>query len=292
MRITLLNKLVVGTTAMAVMVFPAQAQGWGDIVKGAVQDEADKQLCGFLGGSNCEREETSDDNQMSAGEVAIQLGLLQNQLSSNSVRTPTPSSAQSQLYDYSDNYAVQGGIIGGIALALAGCLLADYVLDASCSEGIIYGGLIGATVGAVAGSQVGQRQEIYRDNEISLNDKLTTARSDLEDARSARAAAEQVAASHRSRLTSLNTQYERGEVTREQLVREIGYATDDMESLTAASNGLGDQIALIEQSIANSQPDPAAQAEARQIIEDLREEQAGIDVALQALSGTVQQVRV
>ncbi len=256
-----------------------------------LKKEGQRQACGMLGLPGCDDGASSNGQEKDAATAAIEMALLQSQLST-AQRSPNPSPHQSQLHTYSDSYTMQGAGWGGLAGAIAGCLVADYLLDGSCSEGAIYGTLIGGTVGAVAGSRVGQRQEVYRDRELALRDKLTTARADLQDARDTRMAAEQVVASHRQNLATLTSQYERGQVTRDRLVRELGYAKEDAEALAAAHKGLDQQISELDTAIANSQPDPAAQAEARQIIASLEAERDILDRNLRALSGTVQEVRV
>ncbi len=75
-------------------------------------------------------------------------------------------------------------------------------------------------------------------------------------------------------------------------MREIGYAQKDAEALAAAKKGLDQQIADLNTAIATSQQDPAAEAEARQIVAEMTAERDRLDRSLRILSGAVQEVRV
>ena len=267
----------------------AHAQNWGDIIGGAASGDEDQVVCGVFG--SCEDDQQSNDSEMSEIELGLMLVQTTNMLNS-AERTATPSADQAQLYNYSDNYAVQSGMMGGFVGALAGCLIADYLLDASCSEGMLIGAPLGGVAGAVIGSRIGERQEVYRDQEASLNTKLTTARSDLEDARSARVAAERVANSHRTRLTQLQADYDREAISQSEFEQEIGYMMEDIEALTAARNGLNGQIELLREQIDQSQTTPEERAEAQRIIADLQTESDQMTEALNAMTGNVQTARI
>lgn len=206
------------------------------------------------------------------------------------VRTSSPSAAQEELYDYSDNYAVEGGVTGAIIGGVGGCVIAEMAGE-DCETGAAIGALAGAAVGAVAGSRIGERQNVYRDREASLDDKLEIAEADLADAQSARLAAQRVAQSHEQTLEQLKVDYDRGRVSRDEFEQAIAYAEADLEAIAAAQAGLAGQIEIIEDEILNATPTAEERAEAERIITGLTAESNELTVAINGLSGNVDEAR-
>ena len=232
-------------------------------------------------------------NTENSGGVAelITAGMVQLRLSQAS-RDPEPTRHQRNLYSYADNYKVQGGFIGGIVGAVAGCVVAKDLMGSDCAKGVVYGAAVGGTVGYVAGSKIGERQEVYANQEKDLKGKLAVAQADLSDAKRARSSADRVVASHKVKLASLQQQYKRKRVTRDQYMEELGYATKDLEALSMSKKGLEKQVAAARSSLANAKASPGDQKQMEQVVEQLERENEAMGKALKTLSGVVETARV
>ena len=263
---------------------PATSQDLGGLLK-------DRLACELTKSCNKKPKRGNSQNQMSDIEKALMVTQLTSTLN-NARRPVSPSADQAQLYDYSDNYRLQGAATGAIIGAVVACLVADYLLDSSCSKGAIFGAVAGGAVGVYVGGRIGERQNVYRDREVALNTKLQTARTDLADAQSARIAAERLAQSHRQKLSQLQSDYKRTGRNKSEYERQIGYATKDLEAMNASKRGLDEQIKVLETEISNSRPSEAELAESRGIIASLKSESQRLSQAMQSLSGTIESARV
>ena len=104
-------------------------------------------------------------------------------------------------------------------------------------------------------------------------------------------AAQRVAQSHEQTLEQLKVDYDRGRVSRDEFEQAIAYAEADLEAIAAAQAGLAGQIEIIEDEILNATPTAEERAEAERIITGLTAESNELTVAINGLSGNVDEAR-
>ena len=247
-----------------------------------------KERLGGLGGLG-----NSGDRQKESTTEALALAAWTQLQLSQSERDPNPSADQKNLYSYADNYRLQGAVVGGLVGAVAGCLVAKNVMKSDCPKGVVYGAAIGGGIGYVVGGRVGQRQDIYAQKEADLSSKLAAAEADLADAKRARAAAERVVSARKTELTSLKRDYKRNRISRNEYVKRVGYATKDLEALTASKKGLEMQIASARQALDEAKPVmPGEKERMKRLVIQLEAENTAMDNSLRALAGVVETARV
>lgn len=220
----------------------------------------------------------------------VEKGMLLGQLQA-SPANPNPSVNGAQVQNYSRNYQAQGAIWGALIGAIGGCLLADFILDMDCTKGAIFGGAIGAAVGVAAGSDVGKRQEVYAKKEISLNEKLSAANADLADAKATRVAAENLVTEHRKTLASLRQKQNGSQQARQDMTKQVGYMSKDLEALTLANNGLKKQLESLDASIKAAKSTEDSN-KLRPVYTQLQAESVKMEAALKSMSGAIEDARV
>lgn len=256
----------------------AQAQGIGGLINGA------REIDGLLNGG---KNRNKKNDALGMIERAALLSTL-----SNPQVDPSMSTSQTQIHGYANaNYKMQGAVGGSLIGAIAGCLIADGLLDKNCGDGALLGAVLGGGIGYVVGGNAQKRQEVYASTENNLTAKLQAAEQDLADARATREAAEMLVAEHRSTLASLQQKRNRNQISREQYAKEVGYMVKDVEALGAAKKGLEGQLTSLNAAIANT-TEPAESSKLTAVYVKLQAEDQALDKALRSLSGMVEGAKV
>ncbi len=279
--------LVLAGCALAAVAAPgAQAQGIGGILSGTCQIAG-----GLFGGNKNKREVDEACRQAEAAKAQIEQVNVMATLS-NPKADPKMSKSQSQVHSYAgSNYQMEGAVGGGFLGGVAGCLVAEALLDKDCGDGFLIGAVLGAGLGYVVGGNAQKRQGVYADTENNLNSKLQAAQQDLTDAQATRAAAEMLVTEHRATLASLQQKRARNQVSREQYAKEVGYMMKDVEALGAAKKGLEGQLVSLKAAIDNTKT-PADADQLKAVYVQLQTEDRALDSALRNLSGMVEGAKV
>jgi len=205
---------------------------------------------------------------------------------------PNMSQSQQQIHSYTkQNYQMQGAAGGAALLAIVGCLVADYVMDSSCTKGAIVGGLAGGVIGYVVGGNVADRQEVYASKEANLGAKLTAAEQDLADAKATRLAAEDLVKEHRATLDGLRREVARDKSKQNKMALEVSYMIKDAETLKTAKRGIEGQLASLQTAIANT-PKQADASKLQAVHVQLQAEDRALDAALNNLGGVIESAKI
>ncbi len=167
-------------------------------------------------------------------------------------RPSNPSAEQSALYNYTDSFPAQGAAVGAVAGAILGCAIgaiASRNKGAGCAIGAAAGGVGGAALGAGGGYLAAANQRQYANEEQRLYSLARAADLELEKARNARRDAEQIVASHRTKIASLQEGYKARKVSESSLERAVEEARYDRDQIERASGGIEDQISDMQDAI-------------------------------------------
>ena len=205
---------------------------------------------------------------------------------------PSMSPSQSQIHNHvNQNYQMQGAIGGAALMAVVGCLVADYMIDAKCTDGAILGALAGGAIGYVVGGNVAERQKAYASKETTLNAKLAAAEQDLSDAKSMRIAAENLVKEHRATLAQLRQNRSNSDAAKSKMATEVGYMVKDADMLKTAKRGLEGQLASLKTAIANT-PKAADASKLQAVYTQLQAEDRALDAALNSLSDVIDSAKI
>jgi hypothetical protein len=191
--------------------------------------------------------------------------------------------------DYAEEYAVQGGLIGAAGGAALGCLLGEVIASGECGKyALIFGG-VGAAGGAAYGYEVGRDTEEMASQQVSAEQALAQADSELEKARRTQQAAANVVSNERVKLDNLQAQAATSEASRQAYEDEIEAAKGFQLYLGGSIERVNDSIADIDQRIAmTSQTDPAQASELSKKRQELEQVRDGLNRQLDILVATIE----
>ena len=191
--------------------------------------------------------------------------------------------------EYAEDYAVQGGLIGAAGGAAIGCLIGEMISDGDCAKyALIFGG-VGAAGGAAYGYDLGRETEVMASRQISAEESLASANSELEKARAAERAATNVVRDQKVKLETLRTQSNSSSAAKAEYEDAIEAAKGFQLYLGGSIERVSDSIEDIQQRIAmTAQTDPQEAAELGKKQKELEQVRDNLRNQLNTLIATIE----
>jgi len=189
--------------------------------------------------------------------------------------------------DYVNQYAVQAGLAGAAGGALVGCVLFE-VLGNDCATGAIAGGALGGLGGAVWGAEQGRETERLAERQLTAEQALAIAESELESAQESNEAASAVVSQQQVRLAVLRSDLASGRAGQTEAEEALKEARRAQALIGGSSAKLADSLQDVKDRIAREKKQGEDPSKLEETYRDMQRAETELNSQLATLQGEIE----